>query len=88
MPYPCNFSSSAFALRWEGDDLTTDQIVAISEFRRIEGMRLRLQAAIEAASPTVADHYNAVAFAIDGREMTPDEIEDAARAAGANRLLV
>jgi hypothetical protein len=78
--YPDNFSSSAFALRWEEPSLTTDQIVAISEFRRIEGMRLRLQAAIEAASPTVADHYNAVAFAIDGRSLTDSEIEDAARA--------
>ena len=81
MPYPDNFSSRAFTLCWEGDDLTTDQIVAISEFRRIERLRMKLRATIEAASSVVADHYDAVGFAIDGREMTPDEIEDAARAA-------
>jgi hypothetical protein len=35
---------------------------------------------IEASSPTVDDHYSAVAFAIDGRSLTDAEIEDAARA--------
>jgi hypothetical protein len=75
--YPDDFRADrcpAFALHREP---TGDEAAAYAAFERIERLRMQLQSAIEAAPEVVADYYSKIAWEIDGREMTGEEMEDA-----------
>lgn len=79
--YPDNMNWRAYLDRYEQLDLdwSVDQLVRLEQIRNIERLRISLQTAIKGAEPEVQDRYNAVAFAVDGSELTAEQIEGIAR---------